>query len=186
MKDLSKLPDDLPVPADDGACDHLWGTQIPSVSLLSVSGKEVDLSSCDGTVVIYFYPMIGRPDSPPLVGWNKIPGARGCTPQACSFRDHHAEINSFSVEVYGVSSQPRADQTEATERLRLPFELLNDSKFELTKALQLPTFEYKSTTLIKRLTLIAIGGAIEKVFYPVFPPDKNAGEVIEWLEKYKA
>lgn len=181
MKDLSKLPDDLPVPVDDGACAHLTGTRMPSVPLLATSGETVDLGTLPGTIVVYFYPMIGRPDSPALVGWDEIPGARGCTPQSCSFRDHQAELNRFGAKVFGVSAQSFEDQKEARARLHLPFELLNDSGFVLEEAMRLPTFEYAQLRLIKRISVIAVGGVIRKVFYPVFPPDRNAEAVIDWL-----
>jgi len=181
IKNLYTLPDNLPVPVDDGACDHLMGSALPQVSLTSTAGKTVDLSTYAGTLVSYFYPMLGRPDSPPLVGWNEIPGARGCTPQTCAFRDHHAELKQLGVEMFGVSAQPLEDQQEAHARLHLPFELLNDRHLALTHALQLPTFEYAGSRLIKRLTIIALDGVIRKVFYPVFPPDKNAQQVVAWL-----
>ncbi|MDH5633715.1 MAG: peroxiredoxin [Gammaproteobacteria bacterium] len=184
MKDLSILPGNLPVPEDDGACDHLKGMRVPSASLGSASGTTVDISACDGVVVIYCYPMIGRPDSPPLVGWNDIPGARGCTPQSCAFRDHYAELAYTGARVYGVSAQPLADQAEARSRLELPFDLLNDSEFVLTEALRLPTFQYEGNRLIKRLTLVVADGVIKKVFYPVFPPDRNAEAVLEWLKQH--
>jgi peroxiredoxin len=181
IKDLHTLPANLPVPVDDGACDHLLGSTLPSVSLISTTGKAVDVSAYSGTLVIYFYPMLGRPDSPPLVGWNDIPGARGCTPQTCAFRDFHAELKQYGVEVFGVSAQRLEDQQEAHARLQLPFVFLNDERFNLTQAMKLPTFEYAGTRLIKRLTIIATGGLIRKVFYPVFPPNDNACEVIAWL-----
>ena len=181
IKDLHTLPANLPVPVDDGACDHLLGVALPSVSLTSTTGKAVNLSTHAGTLVIYFYPMLGRPDSPPLIGWNDIPGARGCTPQTCAFRDSYAELNQLGVEVFGVSAQRLEDQQEAHARLQLPFALLNDGHLTLAQALKLPTFEYAGTRLIKRLTIIAKGGFIRKVFYPVFPPDNNAREVITWL-----
>jgi peroxiredoxin len=181
IKDLHTLPANLPVPVDDGACDHLLGSTLPSVSLTSTTGKAVNLSACAGTLVIYFYPMLGRPDSPPLIGWNDIPGARGCTPQSCAFRDSHAELKQRGVEVFGVSAQRLEDQQEAHARLHLPFALLNDGQLALAQALKLPTFEYAGTRLIKRLTLITTGGLIRKVFYPVFPPNDNAREVIAWL-----
>jgi len=181
IKDLHTLPANLPVPVDDGACDHLLGIALPSISLTGTAGKAVDLSACAGTQVIYFYPMLGRPDSPPLIGWNDIPGARGCTPQTCAFRDFHAELKQLGVEVFGVSAQCFEDQQEAHARLQLPFVLLNDGQLALAQALKLPTFEYESTRLIKRLTIIATGGFIRKVFYPVFPPNNNAREVIAWL-----
>jgi len=183
MKDLSKLPDNLPIPVDDGACAHLPGTRIPSIPLAATSGGTVNLGTLTGTVVAYFYPMIGRPDRPPLVGWNEIPGARGCTPQSCAFRDHHAEIKSFGAQVFGISAQPLEDQKEAKARLGLPFELLNDSHFALADAMRLPTFEYQTARLIKRLTVIAVNGTIEKVFYPVFPPNRNAEDVLDWFNK---
>jgi peroxiredoxin len=186
MKDLHVLPDNLPAPQDDGACAHLEGMQLPSVSLASTADHKVDLGSESGIVVAYFYPMTGRPDSPPMIGWNEIPGARGCTPQSCSFRDHHSELRGLGTKVYGVSSQSQEEQKEAVLRLHLPFELLSDNLFELTNALSLPTFEYNSARLIKRLTLIIKDGAICKVFYPVFPPNENAENVIDWLRANRA
>ncbi len=186
MKDLNVLPPDLPVPKDDGACNHLEGVLIPSLSLIATSGNKVDIGTKPGLVVIYFYPLIGRPDSPPMLGWNEIPGARGCTPQSCSFRDLHAEFTELGVCVYGASSQAHSDQVEASERLHLPFELLSDFSLELASALKLPTFEYNSSTLIKRLTLIIENGIIKKVFYPIFPPNENAANVIAWLKERQA
>jgi len=186
MKDLTKLPDNLPVPVDDGACAHLLGTHIPSMPLIATTGEIVDLGALPGTVVVYFYPMIGRPDGPPMVGWNEIPGARGCTPQSCAFRDKHADLKGFGAKVFGVSAQPLNDQREAKDRLKLPFELLNDSQFVLTEAMHLPTFEYMKSRLIKRLTIVAVEGIIRKVFYPVFPPDRNAEDVIGWLKEGNA
>ena len=183
IKDLHTLPADLPVPADDGACDHLLGSLIPAVSLMSTSGERVNLSTHTNTLVVYFYPMLGRPDSPALVGWNDIPGARGCTPQTCAFQDSYAELKQMGVKVFGVSAQPLQDQLEAHARLQLPFALLHDDELTLTRALKLPTFEYGGLRLIKRITIIATGGVIRKVFYPVFPPNKNAGEVIAWLRE---
>lgn len=186
MKDLYKLPDNLPVPQDDGTCNHLQGMQMPSISLPSTNGRKVDLTSESGMVVVYFYPMTGRPDGPPMIGWNEIPGARGCTPQSCAFRDHHSELRGLGVTVYGISAQSSEDQKEAAQRLHLPFELLSDSAFELTNALRLPTFEYNALRLIKRLTLIIENGTIRKVFYPVFPPNENADNVIAWLRADRA
>lgn len=185
IKNLLVLPDNLPVPEDDGDCAHLEGTNMPTIALASTSDSKVDLGLEDGLVVVYFYPMMGRPDAPPMVGWNEIPGARGCTPQSCSFRDLHSELQTSGAQVYGVSSQFPEDQKEAAQRLHLPFELLSDSNFELTSALRLPTFEYNSLRLIKRLTLIIVNGAIKKVFYPVFPPNENAANVITWLRQNK-
>ena len=181
IKDLHTLPADLPVPVDDGACNHLLGSALPSVTLAGTSGKTVNLVVCTGTLVVYFYPMLGRPDSPPLIGWNDIPGARGCTPQSCAFRDSYAELKHLGAKVYGVSAQKFSDQQEAHARLHLPFDLLNDGQLALANALKLPTFEYQGTRLIKRLTIVATGGVIRKVFYPVFPPDHNARDVVAWL-----
>lgn len=184
MKDLYTLPANLPVPVDDGGCDHLTGLRIPAISLASVSGSKVDLSTLTGTTVIFFYPMHGSPDAPAMIGWNDIPGARGCTPQACSYRDHYTKLETRGVKVFGISAQPLAAQKAASARLKLPFELLNDSQFALTRALRLPTFEYESSTYIKRITLICDHGVIKKTFYPVFPPDKNIDDVIAWLARY--
>lgn len=181
IKDLHTLPANLPIPQDDGACDHLLGRMLPAVSLISTAGEAVLISAYAGTLVIYFYPMLGRPDSSPLLGWNDIPGARGCTPQTCAFRDSYAELKRLGVEVLGVSAQRLEDQQEAHARLQLPFDLFNDGQLILAQALRLPTFEYTGLRLIKRLTIIVTGGVIRKVFYPVFPPDENASEVIAWL-----
>lgn len=181
MKDLFTLPDDLPIPIDDGACAHLPGIRLPSIPLATTSDNLINVGTLPGSVVLYFYPMTGRPDSPPMVGWNEIPGARGCTPQTCGFRDHHSELKKFATHIFGVSAQPIEDQKEAKNRLRLPFELINDGTFTLTKALRLPTFEYQGTAFIKRLTVVAEDGVIRKVFYPVFPPNRSAEDVIEWF-----
>lgn len=180
-KDLHTLPDHLPVPVDDGACAHLTGAALPAIALAKCSGGTVDLSTVTGTVVTYCYPMLGNPDAPPLPGWNEIPGARGCTPQACAFRDHHAGLRERGVTLYGISAQPVEEQREAHARLLLPFELLNDAGLAFARALELPTFTYSGRRLIRRLTLISVDGTIRKVFYPVFPPDRNAREVLEWI-----
>lgn len=182
IKDLHQLPADLPVPLDDGACDHLPGLRLPRMSLPSTQGGTVDPGSARGTQVLYCFPMLGRPDGPPLVGWNEIPGARGCTPQTCAFRDQHAELRALSANVFGVSAQPFAEQCAAHKRLDLPFALLNDTDLLWAQALRLPTFEYAGQRLIKRLTLIVEEGVICKVFYPVFPPDGNASQVLAWLQ----
>jgi peroxiredoxin len=186
MKNLNVLPANLPVPEDDGACEHLEGMSFPSISLIGTSGNKIDIGSSHGFVVVYFYPLIGRPDSPPMLGWNEIPGARGCTPQSCAFRDLYAEFTALGVTVYGASTQSHSEQVEASGRLHLPFELVSDSSFELTSALKLPTFEYNSSVLVKRLTLIVKNGTIEKVFYPVFPPNENAANVMAWLTENQA
>jgi peroxiredoxin len=180
---LYELPGNLPVPVDNGACDHLLGMQVPSVPLLSTAGRLVDLASLAGRTVVYCYPRTGRPDHDPPKGWNDIPGARGCTPQSCAFRDQYQSLQQLGAQVFGLSTQDTEYQREAVTRLHLPFELLSDAKLAFARALRLPTFEVEAMTLIKRLTLIICDGRIEKVFYPVFPPDKNAGEVIGWLSR---
>jgi len=180
--DLYKLPDDLPVPEDDGACDHLGGFAVPAIALQSTAGGSVDLAATPGRTVVYIYPRTGKPDQPSLVAdWDLIPGARGCTPQSCAFRDHHGELNALGARVFGLSTQSSEFQAELVERLHLPFAVLSDEGLEFTRALGLPTFETAGLILIKRLTLIVREGTIEKVFYPVFPPDGNAAQVIAWL-----
>jgi peroxiredoxin len=181
--DLYSLPENLPVPVDDGACDHLPGMVIPSVSLMSTNGDQIDLSKITGRAVVYCYPRTGLPDQDPPPGWDLIPGARGCTPQSCAFRDHYQELRALHAQVFGMSTQDTEYQREVATRLHLPFPLLSDSEFTFTRALRLPTFEIQSMTLLRRLTLILEDGRIEKVFYPVFPPDKNASDVIEWLSR---
>jgi len=179
---LYELPKGLPVPQDDGACDHLEGMTLPPIGLPSTRGRVVDLSQLAGTAVIYFYPRTGRPDQELPTGWNAITGARGCTPQSCAFRDHYEELQrAGAAHVYGLSTQDSAYQREAVARLHLPFELLSDAGLKLAQALTLPTFEVDGMKLIRRLTLIAADGVIGKVFYPVFPPDRNAGDVLTWL-----
>ena len=180
---LHVLPENLPVPVDDGACDHLLGMRLPSLPLPATSGNRVDLATLPGRTVVYCYPRTGRPDQALPQGWNEIPGARGCTPESCAFRDHYGEIGALGARVFGLSTQDTAYQREAVERLHLPFDLLNDADLAFTTALRLPTFAVEGMTLIKRLTLILIDGRIEKVFYPVFPPDRNADDVISWLEQ---
>jgi peroxiredoxin len=181
---LYELPRDLPVPVDDGACDHLVGTPLPSIALLSTAGRLVDVARLSGTTVVYVYPRTGRPDTDPPQGWNEIPGARGCTPQSCAFRDHYQELRRHGAEVFGLSTQDTDYQREAVERLHLPFELLSDAQLAFTSALRLPTFAVEGMTLIKRLTLIIRDAHIEKVFYPVFPPDQNAADVLAWLAQH--
>jgi len=179
--DIHKLPADLPVPIDDGACEHLPGLALPALALRSTDGETVDLSALAGRVVIYAYPRTGRPDEDPPSGWNEIPGARGCTPEACAFRDHYRELQALGAAVYGLSTQTTDYQRELVERLHLPYPMLSDARLAFTQALRLPTFSVESMTLIKRLTLIAKDGRIETVFYPVFPPDEHPKEVLAWL-----
>lgn len=180
--DLYQLPEGLPVPKDDGACDHLEGISLPPLALRSTSGADIDLSKLPGTTVLYCYPRTGRPDKEMPAGWNLIPGARGCTPQSCAFRDHHGELAALGARVFGLSTQTTDDQREAAARLHLPFELLSDSDLRFARGLKLPTFRVEQMELVKRLTLVIDDGRIEKVFYPVFPPDKNAEEVVRWLK----
>ena len=179
-----ELPPDLPVPVDDGAADHLPGSRMPSVRLPSTGGRLLDVGTLGpGRAVLYCYPRTGRPDRPVPDGWDAIPGARGCTPESCGFRDHASELADLGAIVFGVSTQSTEDQREAAERLRLPFELLSDARLDLASALRLPTFQFESSTLLKRLTLVVHNGVIEHVFYPVFPPDRHAEEVVEWLSR---
>jgi peroxiredoxin len=182
-QDFSELPSSLPVPLDDGASDRLLGKNLPHVFLASTSGSQINLADIKGKVVLYCYPMTGQPGVKLPEGWDLIPGARGCTPQSCSFRDHYLELQALDALVYGISTQETSAQLEAQQRLHLPFELLSDLDFKLTTALQLPTFEVENKRLIKRLTLIAQAGKIIKVFYPVFPPAQNAQDVIDWLKQ---
>ena len=178
---IYELPEDLPIPVDDGACDHLTGLRLPDMALMSTVGTAVNLAKLKGRTVVYCYPRTGRPDQAIPTGWDLIAGARGCTPQSCAFRDHYQEIQSLHADVYGLSTQDSGYQQEAMLRLRLPFPLLSDADLVFVKALRLPTFTVEGMTLIKRVTLIVEDGVIIKVFYPVFPPDQDAANVIEWL-----
>jgi len=181
-RDWNTLPDDLPVPQDDGAARHLPGLPLPSLALAATDGSIVDLSKLAGRVVVYVYPRTGRPGQPNLDGWDAIPGARGCTPQSCGFRDHFAELKALGVgQVFGLSTQDTDYQREAVERLHLPFAILSDQSLALTGAIGLPTFEIAGMTLLKRMALVIDEGIVTKAFYPVFPPDQNALEVIAWL-----
>jgi peroxiredoxin len=181
--DFTSLPEDLPVPEDDGAADHLPGAEVPSVALPSTLGGEVDLAeAARERLVVYVYPRTGVPGQPLLEGWDDIPGARGCTPQSCAFRDTQAEFARHGAAVIGISTQTPEEQAEFAEREHIPYPLLSDRELELAAAMGLPTFETSGLTLCKRLTFVAERGRIVKVFYPVFPPDRNAGDVIAWLE----
>ena len=182
IRNLMQLPADLPVPEDDGACDHLTGMAVPAVALPSTAGGAVSLAdTASARTVVYVYPRTGQPGRPGPVGWDDIPGARGCTPQSCAFRDHHAELLALGAKVYGLSTQTTDYQQEMVERLHLPFPVLSDSALTFARALDLPLFQWDGQTLIKRLTLVLRDGRIEHVIYPVFPPDKNAETVIAWL-----
>jgi peroxiredoxin len=181
-RDLLSLPDDLPVPQDDGAARHLPGRRLPDLALPATDGTSVNLAKLAGRTVVYIYPRTGQPGKPLLEGWDAIPGARGCTPQSCGFRDHCAELKKLGVhQLYGLSTQDTAYQREAVDRLHLPFAILSDAGLELTRALDLPTVQAGGMILLKRMAWVIDDGAIAKVFYPVFPPDKNAEEVIAWL-----
>lgn len=176
------LPADLPVPVDDGAADHLQGAPVPPIELRATDGRTVRLDTVTGRTVVYAYPRTGEPGKPSLVeDWDQIPGARGCTPESCGFRDHHADLQAAGAAVYGLSTQDTPYQQEAATRLGLPFAILSDEQLELTTALRLPTFEAAGHTLLKRLTLLLNDGVIERVWYPVFPPDTHAEAVLAWL-----
>jgi peroxiredoxin len=183
-RNLTELPKDLPVPVDDGAAAHLKGMSLVKIALSSTDGANVELASLPGRFVIYIYPMTGRPGVPLPDGWDGIPGARGCTPQSCNFRDHYKELNALGTGVFGLSAQDTEYKREARDRLHLPFQLLSDSSLQLKSAMRLPTFRVHGLELYKRLTLIVETAKIEKVFYPVFPPDKNAEEVLAWLKQH--
>ena len=177
------LPPGLPVPVDDGSADHLRGAAIPDIALQATDGRLLSLAKLGRTrTVIYAYPRTGRPGVAPLVDdWDMIPGARGCTPETCGFRDHHSEMQAAGADVFGLSTQTFDYQRELVDRLHLPFPILSDADLELTRAWRLPTFEAAGQTLLKRITLVLRAGKVEHVWYPVFPPDRHADEVLAWL-----
>ena len=176
------LPPNLPVPKDDGAAKHLTGMSVPAITLVSTGNHRINLAELARVrTVLYCYPRTGAPGQPVPKHWDDIPGARGCTPESCGFRDHYHGLEALHVRVFGLSTQTTEYQREVVERLHLPFEILSDANFAVTDALRLPTFEFEGVRLLKRLTLVLSNGKIEKVFYPVFPPDKHAEEVIAWL-----
>jgi peroxiredoxin len=185
MQDWTALPADLPRPVDDGAAAHLRGMRMPDVTLQSTDGRAVSMARLGrGRTVIYAYPRTGVPGEPSLIpDWDLIPGARGCTPETCGFRDHHQELRQAGANVFGLSTQDTPYQQELADRLHLPFPILSDAGLELTRALRLPTFEVAGQTLLKRLTLIVRDGVIEHVWYPVFPPDRHAEEVVAFLRR---
>jgi peroxiredoxin len=183
-RDLHTLPDGLPVPADDGAANHLLGTDIPAVSLPATTGQAVDLAAASRRLlVVYVYPRTGRPGEPSPPGWDDIPGARGCTPQSCAFRDHADEVAARGATLMGLSAQSEDDQREFARRERIPYPLLSDFDLVLAREMGLPTFEVAGMTLYRRLTFVASEGRIERVIYPVFPPDRNAADVLAWLDR---
>jgi peroxiredoxin len=172
--DVYSLPPNLPVPVDDGAADHLTGLELPDLVLDSSQGRV----NVRDFAVIYVYPRSGRPGVPLLPSWDETPGARGCTPESCAFRDLYPDLG---VAVAGLSAQTLDDQVEFAERNAMPFPVISDPERKLGAALRLPTFDIAELTLYKRITLVAEDGRIVKVFYPVFPADANAGEVLAWL-----
>ncbi len=177
------LPDDLPPPPNDGAAEHLAGMRLPDLALAATDGSQVNLAGLKGRTVVYVYPRTGRPGQALPTGWDGIPGARGCTPQSCGFRDHFADLKRLGVaQLFGLSTQDIDYQREAVERLHLPFAILSDADLKLTRALKLPTFEVAGMTLLKRMAWVIDDGVITKVFYPVFPPDKSAEEVVAWIQ----
>jgi len=182
MTNLNQLPTDLPVPQDDGACNHLVGMPLPNVALLATDGSMVNLSQLPGRLVIYCYPMTGQPNVPLPEGWDQIPGARGCTPQSCAFRDHYQELQALNANVFGLSVQSTDYQREMATRLHLPFQVLSDEHYQFQKALNLPTFVAAGVTLLKRVTFISHQGRIEAVHYPIFPSDSDPAWVLNYLK----
>ena len=182
MTNLNQLPTDLPVPQDDGACNHLLGMPLPNVALLATDGSMVNLSQLPGRLVIYCYPMTGQPNVPLPEGWDQIPGARGCTPQSCAFRDHYQELQALNANVFGLSVQSTDYQREMATRLHLPFQVLSDEQYQFQKALNLPTFVAAGMTLLKRVTFISHQGRIETVHYPIFPSDSDPAWVLNYLK----
>ena len=177
-----ELPVGLPAPVDDGGARHLVGMAWPDLALPASDGSTINLARMRGRTVVYAFPRTGRPGEALPTGWDAIPGARGCTPQSCGFRDHFAELGALGVgQLYGLSTQSHDDQREVAQRLHLPFALLSDARLELQQALTLPTFVVDGMTLLRRLTMVLDDGVITKVFYPVFPPDRSAAEVVAWL-----
>jgi peroxiredoxin len=178
------LPPDIPVPQDDGAARHLAGERLPDMELPATDGAAVNLSKLKGRTVVYIYPRTRVPGIDPPAGWDQIPGARGCTPQSCSFRDHFGELKRLGVaQLYGLSTQDTAYQREAATRLHLPFAILSDAELKLTQAMRLPTFTVDGMTLIKRMAWVIDDAVVSHVFYPVFPPDQSAGDVVAWLKR---
>jgi peroxiredoxin len=183
---FTELPANLPIPQEDGACAHLPGKRIPDIDLPATSGQFINLHRQARLTIIYVYPLTGRPGVALPPGWDEIPGARGCTPESCGFRDHHAEIRCLGAEVFGLSSQSTDYQREVHDRLHLPFDLLSDEAFRFADALSLPTFSAAGMRLLRRVTLVVRSEVIEHVFYPIFPPDRHASDVVAYLKSRNA
>ena len=184
LHDPTQLPEDLPAPQDDGAARHLTGCRLPDIALPATDGTDVNLAKLHGRTVVYVYPRTGQPGQALPSGWDAVPGARGCTPQSCGFRDHFAELKALGVAaIYGLSTQDSAYQREVARRLHLPFAILSDAGLTLTRAMRLPTFLVDGMTLIKRMAWVIDDGIVSHVFYPVFPPDRSAADVMAWLSR---
>lgn len=182
MTNLNQLPGDLPIPLDDGSTDHLVGMRLPQVSLKATNGETISLGEIKGKLVVYCYPMTGQPNVPLPDGWDQIPGARGCTPQSCSYRDHYQELQQLGAQVIGLSVQSTDYQKEMVDRLHLPFPVVSDADYQFQKALNMPVFIAAGMTLLKRVTLIAKDGLIIGVHYPIFPSDSDAPWVLNFLK----
>jgi len=183
QQNLNALPESLPIPVDDGLAEHLFGLTFPDIILPATNGTQVHFSALvEKNIVIYIYPLTGQPGIPLPDGWDEITGARGCTPQACDFSDHYQTLKTLSAEVFGLSSQTTQYQLELNNRLHLPFDLISDADFSLKKQLQLPTFKVQGLQLYKRITLVVMKNKIKKVFYPIFPPNQHARQVIDFLQ----
>jgi len=185
MTNLNQLPTDLPIPQDDGLTNHLKGMRLPNISLDATNGKTINLGDIKGKLVIYCYPMTGQPNVALPDGWDQIPGARGCTPQSCSFRDHYQELQALGADVVGLSVQSTEYQKEMADRLHLPFPVVSDANYQFQKALNMPTFVSAGMTLLKRVTLIANNGLIEAVHYPIFPSDADPAWVLDYLKGHR-
>jgi peroxiredoxin len=184
MRDLTKIPEGLPIPIDDGACNHLFKISIPEIILRTTSDRSVNLNELTKKpTIFFFYPRTGEPNKPAPADWDLIPGARGCTPQSCGFRDLNHEFQKCGFQIFGVSSQDTNYQKEFVDRNHIPFEILSDSDFELTTKMNIPTFTYNGLKLIKRMAWVVENSIITHVFYPVFPPNENASTVLSWLQK---
>jgi peroxiredoxin len=178
---LYELPEGLPVPEDDGACDHLLGKMLPQLTLESSRGPVSMRALSMDRLVLYIYPRTGQPGQPAGPEWDAIPGARGCTPQSCAFRDHAADLAELGADLAGLSAQPLEEQVEFAERNHIPYPVIADPERKLGAALGLPTFDFDGMTLYKRVTLVVEACAVAQVFYPVFPPNQNAADVVAWL-----